>query len=71
MNEAPTRVQWVRAVILFGGSESSSDEVGTLSGVTAPPAETLFRGLCVNCDLRWKCTYPKPPQGVWSCDEYV
>lgn len=31
----------------------------------------ILRGLCVNCDRRYDCTYPKPPGGVWSCDEYV
>jgi hypothetical protein len=31
----------------------------------------VLRGLCVNCDLQYGCTYPKPPRGVWNCDEYV
>jgi hypothetical protein len=35
------------------------------------PATGILRGLCVNCDRRYDCTYPKPPSGVWSCDEYV
>ena len=39
-------------------------------GDREPPTGTL-RGLCVNCDRRYDCTYPKSPLGVWSCDEYV
>lgn len=35
------------------------------------PSSGVLRGLCVNCDHRYYCTYPKPPGGVWSCDEYV
>lgn len=27
-------------------------------------------GLCVNCDARATCTFPKPPGGVWFCAEY-
>jgi hypothetical protein len=30
-----------------------------------------FQGLCVNCDRRFDCTYPKPAGGVRSCDEYA
>lgn len=27
-------------------------------------------GLCVNCELRHTCSYPKPPGGIWFCGEY-
>jgi len=29
-----------------------------------------YRGLCVNCENRETCTYPKAKGGVWHCDEY-
>jgi len=29
-----------------------------------------LKGLCVNCEERFDCTYPKPPGGVWHCAEY-
>jgi hypothetical protein len=29
-----------------------------------------FAGLCVSCQLRWTCLFPKPEGGVWNCDEY-
>ncbi len=29
-----------------------------------------FLGLCVNCDHRDTCIYPKPDGGVWRCEEY-
>jgi hypothetical protein len=30
-----------------------------------------LKGLCVNCDLRHTCTYPKAAGGIWHCEEYV
>lgn len=30
-----------------------------------------LRGLCINCENRKDCTFPKPPGGVWHCEEYV
>jgi hypothetical protein len=27
-------------------------------------------GLCRNCALATRCTYPKPAGGVWLCEEY-
>jgi hypothetical protein len=29
-----------------------------------------YKGLCVNCENRETCTFPKPEGGVWHCDEY-
>ncbi|NIM99440.1 MAG: hypothetical protein GTO24_15630 [candidate division Zixibacteria bacterium] len=29
-----------------------------------------YKGLCLNCENRETCTYPKPEGGVWHCDEY-
>lgn len=29
-----------------------------------------YAGLCVNCEHRETCTYPKPEGGVWHCNEY-
>ena len=29
-----------------------------------------LRGLCVDCEERQTCTYPKPEGGVWHCEEY-
>lgn len=29
-----------------------------------------FTGLCMNCENRNTCTYPKPESGVWHCEEY-
>jgi hypothetical protein len=27
-------------------------------------------GLCSWCEAHRTCTFPKPPGGVWSCDEF-
>lgn len=32
--------------------------------------DSRFKGLCMNCENREKCTYPKPEGGVWHCSEY-
>lgn len=29
-----------------------------------------YKGLCVNCENREHCTFPKPESGVWRCEEY-
>ena len=36
-----------------------------------PPLDfDRFKGLCVDCEERETCTYPKPEGGVWHCEEY-
>ena len=29
-----------------------------------------YKGLCVNCEDRKTCRFPKPEGGVWHCEEY-
>jgi hypothetical protein len=29
------------------------------------------KGLCENCEHRFTCTYPRPSEGVWHCEEYM
>jgi len=36
----------------------------------AESPENDFAGLCINCDHREDCQFPKPEGGVWNCDEY-
>ncbi len=31
---------------------------------------TRLKGLCMNCEHRDTCTFPKPEGGVWRCEEY-
>lgn len=28
------------------------------------------KGLCQNCGNRKTCTFPKPEEGIWHCEEY-
>lgn len=35
-----------------------------------PKEDHGLKGLCVNCDNRHTCTFPKPESGVWHCEEY-
>jgi hypothetical protein len=68
----PARIQGSAAVIIVL-SESTLEtgrQTRSSSGEAAPFFGAL-RGLCVSCDLRPDCTYPKAPGGVWNCDEYV
>ena len=41
----------------------------------APTAEDMrlwdvYKGLCVNCDMRESCAIRKPETGIWHCEEY-
>ncbi|HEX9916780.1 MAG TPA: hypothetical protein VGB16_03505 [candidate division Zixibacteria bacterium] len=29
-----------------------------------------YEGLCVNCEIRETCEFPKSEGGVWHCEEY-
>ena len=29
-----------------------------------------LKGLCVNCEERHTCKFPKPEGGIWHCEEY-
>ena len=44
---------------------------GAEDTIARKPSTGNLRGLCVNCDHRYECTFPRPVRGVWSCDEYV
>ncbi len=33
--------------------------------------EQVFKGLCINCQKRFECTYALTNGGVWHCNEYV
>lgn len=43
------------------------------SVIPTPEAEEAdkaeLKGLCRHCAIRITCRYPKPPGGVWHCDE--
>jgi hypothetical protein len=35
-----------------------------------PQEKPKYFGLCANCKHRETCKFPKPPGGVWHCEEY-
>jgi hypothetical protein len=45
------------------------DETETKT-VQENPSHGQLKGLCVNCDHRHHCTFPKPEGGIWHCEEY-
>jgi hypothetical protein len=60
---------------MFDASESpeqtSTDEREPdpqIATAAAQPSE--LKGLCVNCDNRHSCVFPKPEEGIWHCEEY-
>ncbi|MGB8656466.1 MAG: hypothetical protein WCE90_01610 [Candidatus Zixiibacteriota bacterium] len=38
--------------------------------VVAENSKGQFKGLCLNCENRKTCTFPRPEDGVWRCEEY-
>ncbi|MCK4679077.1 MAG: hypothetical protein KAT48_13160 [Bacteroidales bacterium] len=37
---------------------------------TEEKSKGKLKGLCVNCEDRDTCTFPKPEGGIWHCEEY-
>ncbi|MBD3285895.1 hypothetical protein GF359_05415 [candidate division WOR-3 bacterium] len=54
----------------FEGIEGPKTKVTPRLKPEAKTEETRFKGLCRNCENRHHCVFPKPPGGVWHCDEY-
>jgi hypothetical protein len=44
--------------------------VSPLESITKGEKPGRHAGLCVNCEHRETCTYPRPEGGVWHCEEY-
>lgn len=42
----------------------------TLKPDLSPQPLSALRGLCIDCDGRNNCLYPKPEGGVWHCEEF-
>ncbi|OGC81550.1 MAG: hypothetical protein A2W07_09500 [candidate division Zixibacteria bacterium RBG_16_43_9] len=36
-----------------------------------PEKMNSLKGLCINCENRATCIFPKPETGVWRCEEYI
>jgi len=51
-----------------GGDQAELEELWKKSSQDEPGKE--LKGLCENCEERHTCIYPKPPEGVWRCEEY-
>jgi hypothetical protein len=46
------------------------EHVSVIPSVPPPPVETEeVKGLCRHCLNRVTCQFPKPPGGVWHCEE--
>ena len=51
--------------------EQAEVEVRPTPGKAVDEKSQEFKGLCLNCDHRDTCAFPKPESGVWHCEEYV
>lgn len=71
MTDAQIQQRSTALIILFGANTRETARSESRSQGDRAPFPGGLRGLCVSCDLRFGCTYPKPPGGVWNCDEYV
>lgn len=67
----------VRFCELFDDYEPSPKDVGLslldeslIKPKVVTENEVKLSGLCMNCENRDTCTYPKPEGGVWHCEEY-
>ena len=38
--------------------------------LTEERTDHSYKGLCINCENRETCTFPKSEGGVWHCEEY-
>ena len=50
-------------------AEATSDGPSSIPVGRRTPVERS-KGLCMNCDHRFTCSYPVPEGGVWQCEEY-
>jgi hypothetical protein len=71
MTYAQMRQRGTARIHLFWANTRETGRSESRSHGEGAPFPGGLRGLCVSCDLRFGCTYPKPPGGVWNCDEYV
>ena len=39
-------------------------------GFFPEPGDDAREGLCVTCDNRATCMFPRPAGGIWHCEEY-
>ena len=44
--------------------------VSPLKSIAEGENPAKHAGLCVNCEHRETCTFPRPEGGVWHCEEY-
>lgn len=66
----------VRSCEEFEGGEFTPSRPAAPGDLTSVPpsmadtaAATELKGLCRECARRLDCRYPKPPGGVWHCEE--
>ena len=64
------RPAWHCEEFVSAGAPDRSPAGPPASATTSPPEERKHLGLCVNCDDRETCTFPRPEGGVWRCNEY-
>ena len=64
------RPAWHCEEFVTAGAPPRSVEAAPASPAAAKPGGQRHLGLCVNCEDRDTCTFPRPEGGVWRCNEY-
>jgi hypothetical protein len=54
----------------FEGYEPLQRRAPSQTSAAKPEDSGKYKGLCVNCENRQHCTFPKPEGGVLHCEEY-
>ena len=47
-----------------------NDVLSKVSSDASKADSGKYEGLCVNCEIRETCEFPKSEGGVWHCEEY-
>jgi len=58
------------SLALLPSSTVSLRSIKSQADSKAGLSDVKYKGLCRNCENLERCTFPKPEEGVWHCEEY-
>lgn len=62
---------YVPGTLRIGDRVTSPSADASMAVRAADEDATKYAGLCMNCDQRRTCGYPRPAGGVWHCEDYT
>jgi len=60
----------IRSAVKTGGLKNNPFSKVRKTTLTPKISFHPCKGLCLDCEERVTCTYPKPEGGVWHCEEF-